>query len=242
MKNVLLPAFVVFCALMFAGCVHRQPLVSHAHVGHCLTTWRDTPGRQGLLPVARAELETARREAAAALADDLSGAQKIAHIRNISHALSPDAERLGPGSGYGAIRALEGAIEHLEYAATSDDASANLVTAVAQLAVTGGRILERLRGAAARAKAADTRDVAALDRTALELRAALKTMTMGSAGDEEAGLDQFQAQLEAMLARETNPRYQPLPERFLLGLIRMPNGKWRYVAPHKALARPTYGH
>jgi hypothetical protein len=242
MKTVLLPAFVVLCVLVLAGCVHRQPLVSHAHVGHCLTTWRDTPGRQGLLPVARAELDTARREADAALGDDLSRAQKIAHIRNISHALNPDAERLGPGSGYGAIRALEGAIEHLEYAATSDDASVNLVTTIAQLTGMGGRIVERLRDAAARAKSADTRQAAELDRTALELRAALKTIALGSDANEPVGLEQFQAQLDAMLARETNPKYQPLPEKFLLGLIRMPNGKWRYVSPHKALARPTYGH
>jgi hypothetical protein len=45
-----------------------------------------------------------------------------------------------------------------------------------------------------------------------------------------------------MLARETNPKYQPLEKKYLLGLVRMPNGKWMYASLRKALGRPTYGY
>ena len=161
-------------------------------------------------------------------------AQKAAHIRNVTRALAPDAEQLGPGLGYGAIRALEAAIEHLEYAATADDASTNVVSGVAGLSAIGDRMLERMRAVAARAKSADVRDAVALDRTALELR--------GSLHEIADDFDQMQRQLDAMLAREVNPKYQPLEKKYLLGLIRLPSGKWMFASLREALSKPTYGH
>jgi hypothetical protein len=251
MKRVVVIVLLGASGLPLMGCVHQQPLISHAHVGHCLTQWRDTPDHQGLLPVARQELESARREADAALGGSLSAKQKAAHIRNVANALSPDAEQLGPGLGFGAIRALEAAVEHLEYAATSDDASENVVSSVADLSGLSDGILERMRAAAARAKSADVRDAAALDKTALELRSTLSSIAAGSdansdgridAAPAEAGLQQLQAQLDAMLSRETNPKYEPLPKKYLLGLVRLPNGKWGFTSLRKALAGPSYGH
>jgi hypothetical protein len=233
MKSLALPALIL-CGLSLMGCTHTQPLVSHAHVGHVLTHWGDTPDHAGLLPVARQELEAARHEAEAALTDAIPPAEKATHIRNISRALDPDAEKLGPGLGYGAIRALEAAVEHLEYAATSDDASANIVSSVADLSGSGDSLLEQMRSVAARAKSADMRDANTLDRTALDLRASL--------GAIATGMDQLQTQLDAMLRRETNPKYQPLPEKYLLGLVRLPNGKWTFASLREALSRPSYGY
>jgi hypothetical protein len=232
------------------GCVHQQPLISHAHVGHCVTHWSDTPDQQGLLPVAQQELAAARHEADWALGAELTPAQKATHIRNVARALNPDAEKLGPGLGYGAIRALEAAVEHLEYAATSDDASANIVSGVAELSAIGDNIVERLRTAASRAKSADVRDNAELDRIALELRGTLQGIAVGvdvdgdgriEATAAEAGFEQFQGQIDAMLAREADPKYQPLPKKYLLGVVRLPSGKWVYTSLRKALSKPTYG-
>jgi hypothetical protein len=234
MKSLLLLILLVGFGSSLTGCVHRQPLVSHAHLGHCLTTWRDTPGQHGLLPVARQELDTARREADIALTNSLNPAQKATHIRNVARALAPDAEQTGPGLGYGAIRALEAGVEHLEYAATSDDASTNVVSSVAGLSAIGDSLIERMRAAAARAKSADVRDAAALDRTALELRETL--------GGIATDFDQMQQQLDAMLAREENPKYQPLEKKYLLGLVRLPSGKWMFASIREALSKPTYGH
>jgi hypothetical protein len=250
MKSLAMAVLLAATGLSLMGCVHQQPLISHAHVGHCLTHWSDTPDNQGLFPVARQELETARREADAALGADLSPEQKAIHIRNVGRALNPDAERLGPGLGYGAIRALEAGVEHLEYAATSDDASANVVSAVADLSEIGDNIVERMRNAAARAKSADVRDAATLDQAALELRGTLRAIAVGvdANGDGridavagEAGFEQLQSQLTAMLARETHPKYQPLEKKYLLGLVRMPDGRWMFTSLRKALSKPTYG-
>ena len=51
----------------------------------------------------------------------------------------------------------------------------------------------------------------------------------GSIGNttEEMGLKQMRQQLLAMLARE-NPPYQPIGRRYLLGLVKLPSGRWVY--------------
>lgn len=232
------------------GCAHQQPLISHAHVGHGLTHWQDTPGNRGLFTVAREEIDIARRETEAALIA-ASAAEKAAHIDNAAHALNPDVQPRGTGLGYGAIRALRSAVEHLEYAATSEDASANIVSSVAPLSELGEGVLERLKAAASLAKSAGVNDPVALDRTAVELRAGLAAVTQGvdanrdgriDATAAEAGLDQLHGQLQAMLEREGEPKYAPLPRKYLLGIVRMPDGKWIFTSIRNALSRPSYGH
>jgi hypothetical protein len=215
------------------GCAHQQPLMSHAHVGHGLTHWQDTPGNKGLFTVAREEIDIARRETEAALMAP-SAAEKAAHLDNAAHALNPDVQPRGTGLGYGAIRALRSALEHLEYAATSEDASANVVSSVAPLSEQGEGVMERLKATASLAQSADGNDPIALDRTAVELRASLAVVTQG--------LDELQGQLQAMLDRENDPKYAPLPRKYLLGIVRLPDGKWIFTSIRNALSRPSYGH
>src|SRR5687768_5939023 len=155
MKRTGFSLIVVVCCLAFAECAHKQPLISHAHVGHGLTHWTETPDNKGLFQVAHEELETARREAEAALASNGNVEEKTRHIANVSQALSPGAgAQQGPGLGYGAVRALEAAVEHLEYAATSEDASANVVSSVAPVSEIGLTIVARLRASSEKARAA----------------------------------------------------------------------------------------
>jgi hypothetical protein len=250
MKTSLLALLAIACSFSLMGCAHQQPLMSHAHVGHGLTHWVDTPDNQGLFQVARTELDVALHEASAALASDQSPMKKAGHIRNAAHALNPGAPGSGPGLGYGAIRALESAIEHLEYAATSDDASANVVSSVAPIAEIGAAIVERLRLADEAAGNAGG-DVASLHTAAFELRTTLRAAALGYDADgngridatpAEAGLAQLHSQLDAMLARESDPKYAPLPKKYLLGVVRLPSGKWAFDTLRKALGRPSYGH
>jgi hypothetical protein len=331
MKSLALAILAIVSSLSLLGCAAQKPLISHAHVGHGLTHWMDTPGNQGLFQVARQELDVALREADAALAGDFAPAQKALHLENVVYALNPagvpsaaatgspgSGNRAGhaghadhasgaalstgsavrPGLGYGAIRALESAIEHLEYAATSDDASTNIVSSVAPIAEMGLAIVERLQAVEAQALAArrgDTgafrvasvegpaasdvgrgatgrpgvtraatggsssgsafssaaADGAALDRAAVELRAKLRAAAQGYDADgngridataAEAGLVQLHAQLDAMLARESDPKYAPLPKKYLLGVVRLPDGRWIFTTIRKALSRPRYGY
>jgi hypothetical protein len=248
MKSLLPVALIAIAAVALSGCVHTRPSVTHAHLGHCLTHWHDTPENQGLIIVAERELNTASQEVDAALAAGLSATDKLRHIRGAAHALAPDIEPDGPGLDYGAVRALESAVEHLEYAATSDDASQNIVSSVATLAELGFSILERLRTVANQAASVNERDVMALDHAALELRAHLRTLSLGSdidadgrvdADADEAGMLQLRTELNAMLARESNPSYEPLPRKYVLGLVKLPTGKWGFSF---ARNRPTYGY
>lgn len=223
--------------LLVSSCVNTLPLISHAHLGHSLTSWHDTPDNDGLLVTAKNEVAVAMREADLAwlAQNDL---EKISyHLKNCINALNPDLQPIGTGAGYGAIRALEGTVEHLEYAASSDDASLNMVSSVAVLAEQGTAIAQRLKAAIELAQSGQNADPQALGNIAFKLRHQLKFATEGRDLDDsggidgdsmEIGLNQFDNQLDAMLEREADPPYEPLERKYVLGLVRLPSGKWDF--------------
>ncbi|MGI9236453.1 MAG: hypothetical protein ACR2QZ_03610 [Woeseiaceae bacterium] len=234
------------------GCTTQQPLISHAHVGHALTTWHDTPGQQGLMEVAAADLRIAEREARMACSNALSGSG-TAHTANVIYALVPEAQRnpefKGPGSGYGAVRALMGTVEHLEYAATSADASLNLVTAVAQLSLHGETVHARLEVATELAQTMLSAPSAEFadhcSRLQQELRVALHGGVVGPRDDgfSTIGFNALHAEVLATLRREQDPAYEPVPRRYVLGLVRLPSGEWQYRLPRSTNQMPTrYGY
>lgn len=251
-KSTFLPIAVALGVAAFSGCTTQQPLISHAHVGHALTTWHDTPGQQGLIDVAASDLEVAEREAGLACSKPLNGATQQ-HAANVMHALVPEALSEGPGSGYGALRATMGTVEHLEFAATSKDASLNLVAAVAQLAAEGVSIHARLEVAAKLAQS--LLDMSASDRSGLcvqlldELRVAIHGGVIGPRADglSTMGFKALHHALLASLDREQDPVYEPVSRRYVLGLVRLPTGEWRYRLPQPGQQAPidfgySYGY
>lgn len=235
--------------LLGSGCVNTMPLISHAHMGHSLTSWHDTPGNDGLLVVAKKEVAIAMREADLAWLAQNDPNKTSYHLNNAVNALNPDVQPLGTGEGYGAVRALEGAVEHIEYAASSDDASLNMVSSVAVLGEQGAAIIQRLKAAVELARDSQNADAQALGNLAFKLRHQLKFATEGrdldsSGGIEmestEIGLNHFDAQLQAMLDRETDPPYEPLERKYVLGLVRLPNGSWDFRIG-RPLRRSTSG-
>lgn len=228
-----------------AGCTTQQPLISHAHVGHALTIWHDTPGQQGLMEVAAADLGIAEREARLACSNPLASS-RAQHAANVVNALVPEAQPVGPASGYGAARALMGTVEHLEYAATSADASINLVAAVAELSVQGEAVHARLEVATDLAQtmlSASTAEFADhCDRLQQELRVALHGGVIGPKGDgfPTIGFNALHAELLATLDREQDPAYEPVPRRYVLGLVRLPSGEWQYRIAQPSRQAPVY--
>jgi hypothetical protein len=159
------------------------------------------------------------------------------------HALNPELQRFGKGLDYGAVRAMRGAVEHLEFAANSPDASDNFISSVITLADQGDLVVARMIKAQQLISAIDS-DNPALDprcRQAHQLLSAAKfgdasgEAISGSLAQSHQGLLHMSAQLNDMLARETDPQYEPVPRRYVLGLVRLPNGLWGY-----RLARPAY--
>ena len=228
--------------LCLYGCVQTQPLMSHAHVGHALTSWHDTPGQKGLFIVAEAELFHAVEEARAAWQNYRDPKARIRHLENVLNALNPDLQPVGSGAGYGAIRALNGAIDHMEFAATSDDASDNFVASVVGLSAFGDRISERLKQT--QELTADAiKSEAPSDHLTHEIFTLLKSAYFGEDpdgdGNPSGGMLNLRDHLQAMLDRE-DPPYEPVSRRYVLGLVRLPNGSWGYRLPKRERSSIAY--
>jgi hypothetical protein len=228
-------ALLVLLAAMVGACAQVSPRVSHAHLGHALTAWHDTPDHKGFLVVARNLADTALREAESATRAAPQAAR--VHLANVADALSADSTAQPRPGAYGLMRALEGAIDHIEYAAASKDASQNLVVAAVEITAAAEFVIDGFRRALTLARSADELPPDRLRETALTLRRALEQAINGSDADadgrvalnqHEAGLVQIEQRLARAVAEETDPPYRPLPQNLLFGLIRLPDGQWRF--------------
>jgi hypothetical protein len=102
-----------------------EPPLVHAHIGHVMIAWRDTPGQVGLLTIAQSDTRIA--SAHALLLSKSSGLDDMKlHAGHILHALDPTLETTGPASGYGAKKAATGAMQHVGFTAAVDNASASV--------------------------------------------------------------------------------------------------------------------
>jgi len=230
--------FVMLCAVctVFMGCVRSLPLISHAHVGHSLTAWRDTPNQEGLFVVAEKEADVAFEDAQQAVNNAQTPDIARQYISNVVHALNPDIQSEGSGLGYGAIRALEGAVDHIAFAAESEDASKNIIESSGQFSYDARRVLVRLKLAVEVAQLARRSSAAELPGLADELQQLMDHNINGKDIDgngvvdpasDEVGLVQLRQGLVTMLSNESPP-YHPLGRKYLLGLVRLPNGQWTY--------------
>lgn len=217
-------------SLLLAGCGRTLPLISHAHVGHALTAWRDTPDEQGLFVVAEQEITIAWRDAQSARQASSTIARN--DLARVIRALDPQP----PDTGYGGIRALTGAASHLEFSSTSEDASQNIRQGAEVFTKQAAVVIENLKLAVDIARLAQTSSDAELSGLTAEIEKIIDRSLNGvdvdgdgSIGNtaEEIGLKQMRQQLLAMLSRE-NPPYHPIGRPYLLGLVRLPNGRWDY--------------
>lgn len=123
---------------------------AHAHIGHVMTGWKDTPQMKGFLPTAIADAQVAMEQVERA---DLEGRINDFWLYGgyVLNALDPGAEtdallkaayaRLPtnyvkievPGTGYGLKRAVAGALQHVQLAAKSEGASDNVKTHAAHV-------------------------------------------------------------------------------------------------------------
>jgi hypothetical protein len=138
--------------LMSMAAVHAQapPSAARVHIGHVMTSWKDTPDAKGFLPTAIADTQIAMEQVERA---DLEGRINDFWLYGgyLLNALDPGPEtdailktayaRLPttyvkvevPGSGYGVKRAVAGALQHVQLAAKSEGASDNVKTHAAHV-------------------------------------------------------------------------------------------------------------
>ncbi|MGH8250841.1 MAG: hypothetical protein ACREVI_09135 [Steroidobacteraceae bacterium] len=222
-----LPAvFLIACAT--GGCVSRPPTIAHTHIGHTVTAVHVTPDRKGYLEVAEERAATASEATLAATADGMDLAAVKAQAATIAGAVS-SADR------FGLKQAVIQAANHLSFAATADDASANLREFAPGFERNIVRIVERCE-----LMELLTNDIAATDSLdearvlAANLRALAKANVDGEDDDGDGvvggtpagyGMAQLRKDVDAMLARE-NPPYAIVDSWYLFNLVRLPNGLW----------------
>jgi hypothetical protein len=182
------------------------------HIGHVVNSFGDTPNKMGLLPVAFAEARTAAQHAGlAAKAANLDG-MKL-HAGHVINAMDPTIIAAGPGLGYGMKKAALGVATHIELAAKSPGASANVI-------LHANHIATAARNAAA--KADQIVDLAKQVQAATTTDAATKLLSqivslcdqvisgVDEKGDgrvtwQTGGLQQAQEHVNLMLAAEKLP-------------------------------------
>lgn len=140
-----------------------EPPLVHAHIGHVMIAWRDTPGQVGLLTIAQNDTRVAAAHALllskATSLDDMK-----LHAGHVLHALDPTIEKTGPASGYGAKKAAAGAMQHLGFTAAVENASAAVKSQASKVTTTltaamaamdrGIAVAQKIRGASAVPEAA----------------------------------------------------------------------------------------
>jgi hypothetical protein len=118
-----------------------EAIPAHLHLGHVMTNWRDTPGTRGFLPVAVDEARVAVLHANLALKASSLEDIKL-HAGHVLNALDPTVEPKGPGAGYGVKKAAAGALQHLDFAAKADGATATVTTYAAQVSLSLSNVLQ----------------------------------------------------------------------------------------------------
>lgn len=242
-------ALVVLIGVFAAGCATTTPPISHVHVGHALTGWVDTPEQRGLFVTAEKEAMTVADQAKlASESQDLAAIKRHAHA--IIHAIDPSRESSGPGTGYGLRKALVEADAHMGYAAQSPDASRNLKSTVENYHRNQAVVMERAELILALAESiVDTDSPAEASALAKEMhKLAIRNLKgVDEDGDgvigstpREYGLKQLRTELMTMTERETDPAYQAVPQRFLFGLVRLPDGTWSFRDPDAIDAYDRY--
>jgi hypothetical protein len=172
-----------------------EAIPAHLHLGHVMTNWRDTPGTRGFLPVAADEARVAVLHARLALKASSLDDIKL-HAGHVLNALDPTVEPKGPGAGYGVKKAAAGALQHLDFAARAEGATATITTHASQVSSSLSNVLhwvDQAIAAAQRIQAAP--DAAQATGSAADLAALVQRIS-------DEGLQQAQTHMGVILKAE----------------------------------------
>jgi hypothetical protein len=209
------------------ACVTRPPTIAHVHIGHALTGVHITPDHKGYILVAEQ-----RADETLLAVKNAAGATDLPVLKSqIAVAVSANDDQ----DNFGVKQSLIMAANHISFAATSSDASENVIRFApvfkSDIAAVIGRCdyIDLLaKDVAASASMADAN---------LLVQEILKAAQANVDGDDskqsgskgsapaEYGMVQLRAELQAMIARE-NPAYRTVDNWYLFNLVRLPSGRW----------------
>lgn len=226
--NLTLRLLLVMTVLAASGCVTRPPTIAHVHLGHALTAVHVTPNRDGYLLVAQARAQEAHIAAQQA-------ADQGAPLDQIKASIATAVTAVSSEENFGLKQSLVLAANHISFAATSDDASANVRQAAPIFAQDISQIVERcelvtLLGkdvAASRSKAEAAVLVEEISKLTLANVEGDDADKDGKAGTTPAeyGVKQLREEFDAMISRESPP-YRTVDQWYLFNLVRLPSGRW----------------
>ena len=122
------------------------------HIGHVMNGFTDTPKGLGLLPTAMEEARIAAVHAGLAARDlENLGAMKL-HAGHVINAVDPTVVTAGPGLGYGVKRSALGIATHMDLAAKTPGASAEVVMHANHVATSARNTVQRADAIVALAK------------------------------------------------------------------------------------------
>jgi hypothetical protein len=232
MKNILNSCARALLLLALAGtsaCVTRPPTIAHVHIGHALTGVHVTPGHKGYILVAEQRAD----EVLAAV----NRAKTAADLNTLKAQIALAVNDNDSQDNFGVRQSLTMAANHIEFAATSDDASENVIRFAPTFKHDTAAAIERceyidLLGkdvAASTSMKEATLLVEEISKAAAANVAGADSTGTGVKGSMPAdyGMAQLRAELQAMIARE-NPPYRTVDEWYLFNLVRLPNGRWVY--------------
>ncbi|OGU25859.1 MAG: hypothetical protein A3K13_10335 [Gemmatimonadetes bacterium RIFCSPLOWO2_12_FULL_68_9] len=188
--------------------VLRAQSAVQTHIGHVTESFQATPNQQGLLPTALAEAKIATQHAGLALkAPDNLDAIKL-HAGHVINAIDPSVEAKGPGLGFGVKRAAAGVAQHIQLAAKSEGASANVKTHATHVAGAAGNVATRADAVVALAQKVRAAGTAAeASSLMMEVQTAVNELTAGVDANKdgrvnwdapEGGLQQAQQHIDLL--------------------------------------------
>ena len=128
--------WTILMAAALGGCASQAPSIAHVHIGHAITGASNTPDQAGYLVVA----EERAREAVSAADDALAGGNDLptrqAAIRRVNDITNTRDD-------FALVNAVSEAASHIEFAANSPDASANVKAASREFNAGIDGIIER---------------------------------------------------------------------------------------------------
>jgi hypothetical protein len=218
---------LLLAPLTLVACISRPPSIAHVHLGHALTGVHVTPGKQGYLLVAEKQAEDVY-----ALAEKATKAANIAELKAQVEAANAATNSK---EGFGLKHSLVMAANHISFAATSADASANVQQGAPEFSRNIVRVVERCelidllgRDVTASKSLEEAQllagEIALLAKANLEGEDSDKDGVVGGK-PAEFGVKQLRAELNGIIGRESPP-YRTVDQWYLFNLVKLPNGIW----------------
>ena len=155
--------------------------IAHSHMKHVYEGWGTTPNKEGFLATAFSEAHTAHAYSTLASSsnNDLKRLKELA--AGVKQALTGEGDGLGLGFGF--IKAAEGAIQHISFAARSVDSTSNIVEHAEFVIIYTTLSINQARQAVRSAdRILSTKSLAQAKQVAQELHTFVHAMLFGSAG------------------------------------------------------------